>query len=123
MIADFPTLAKLAGTKKPGGVKAWLARNRIKYFVDTKGHPSTTLSALDRALNRGSEETEPNYDPPPWQNSRAASPSPASTKKTAGITKSSRTSGIRSQGSTKASTPSSEPSKSSIRSDPEPSES
>lgn len=52
MIADFEALAKLVKSRKPGVVKAWLARNRVKYFIDSKGHPATTLSALDRALNR-----------------------------------------------------------------------
>src|SRR5688500_16768316 len=115
MIADFKTLQTLAGTKKLGAVKAWLARNRIKYFIDTKGHPSTTLAALDRALHRGESITEPNFDLPTWDSSPAESPSPACTKKTDGITRSSRTSGTRSRGSMKGPTPSSDPSTSSIR--------
>lgn len=69
MIADYDTLKKLSKARGPGAVKAWLARNRIHYFLDTKGNPTTTLSAIDRALNRGKDEDEPNYEPPTWQDS------------------------------------------------------
>src|SRR5690606_12090637 len=118
MIADYETLKKLCKARGPGGVKAWLARNRIKYFIDSKGNPTTTLSALDRALHRGSDNNEPNFELPSWESSPAGSQSRASTKKTAATTRSSRTSGTRSPGSMREQPSYSEPYTSSTRSDP-----
>lgn len=71
MIADYETLKQLSKARGPKGVAAWLARNRIKYFVDAKGRPVTTITALDRALHRGEKDTEPNFEMPPCRNSRA----------------------------------------------------
>lgn len=72
-VADFETLARIAGTRRVRALKAWLARNRIRYFNSVKNRPSTTIAALDRALRRGTdEENEPNYDPPPWDKTRKA---------------------------------------------------
>jgi len=116
MIADFATLCALAATKRPKAVCAWLARNRIHYMIDTKGHPVTTLAALDRALGGGRpDENEPNYDPRQWENLQRASPFQASSKKTADTTKSFKGSGTSCPGSTKAEPPSSEPSQTSKR--------
>src|SRR5687767_6125960 len=98
MIADFATLCTLAATKRPKAVCAWLARNRIHYMLDTKGHPVTTLSAIDRALHRGRDENnEPNIEALlPCPSSTAGSAFRASPKNTADTTSSSATSGTRS---------------------------
>ena len=90
---DFDTLAAYVKTRKVGAVAAWCARNRVLTFRDTKGRPCTTLEALNRALYRGKDNNEPNYDPPPWENSPAASAFRGSSRKTADITKLSETNG------------------------------
>src|SRR4051812_36327246 len=121
MIADYETLKKLSRARGPGGVKTWLARNRIKYFIDSKGNPTTTLSALDRALHRDQDLTEPNFELP-CPSYPAESQSPASSRRTGAITRSSKTNGTRSRGLTKERPSFTEPFTSSTRSDPEQSE-
>lgn len=102
---DFDTLAAYVKTRKVTAVAAWCARNRVLTFRDTKGRPCTTLEALNRALYRGKDNNEPNYEPPTWENSPADSVSRASSRKTADITKLSETNGYRSHGSMKVSKP------------------
>ena len=100
---DFDTLAAYVKTRKVGAVAAWCARNRVLTFRDTKGRPCTTLEALNRALYRGKDNNEPNYEPPPWENSPADSAFRASSRKTADITRLSETNGSGSHGSMRGS--------------------
>lgn len=47
MIADFATLCRMSGYKRPVDVRAWLAKRRIKYLVGKGGKPSTHGHRLD----------------------------------------------------------------------------
>src|SRR5581483_7939332 len=98
---DFDALASFVKTRKVGAVAAWCARNRVLTFRDAKGRPCTTVEALNHALYRGRDnENEPDYS---WESSLADSQFPASSRKTAAITRLSAIAGSRSHASTKGS--------------------
>lgn len=62
-LLSFDELAEKVGTRKVLAIKAWCARNRVKWLPDYKGRPITTLAALDRSLARGKDSnTEPRYE-------------------------------------------------------------
>jgi hypothetical protein len=64
MIADFATLQMLSGYKRPSDVKSWLKASGVSFLVQASGTPVTTLDAINRALNGGGVQREPDFSPP-----------------------------------------------------------
>lgn len=60
MVADFPTLCRLSGRKRPTAVRKWLQERGISYMLNANREPVTTEKALNDALLRG-RKTEPNW--------------------------------------------------------------
>lgn len=60
MLLTFEKLAEAACLKQPAAVRRWCRRNGILYVPDSKGRPTTTVSAYEAAMGRHSA-TEPDW--------------------------------------------------------------
>ena len=56
MILTFAKLQRLSGLTKASAVRAWLRREGVTFLRDRHGKPFTTLDALNRKLQRSSDE-------------------------------------------------------------------
>ena len=60
MLIPFDELAKIANRTKPSAVKRWCQLRGILWMPDADGRPTTSETAYNEALQRGSS-TRPNY--------------------------------------------------------------
>lgn len=56
MLLDFEALKEYSKRTRPGDVITWLNDRGISWTTDGKGNPCTTLTQVDRALERKEEE-------------------------------------------------------------------
>ena len=60
MLIPFDELAKIANRTKPSAVKRWCQLRGILCMPDAEGRPTTSETAYNEELQRGSY-TRPNY--------------------------------------------------------------
>lgn len=60
-VVTFESLVEMSGYKRPADVRRWLRRNGVLYLPGKGGRPSTTQTALDRAMLPGRTKTRPDF--------------------------------------------------------------
>lgn len=55
MVGSAEHLKLMSGYKQKTSVARWCRQNKIQFFLDARGWPTTTPAAIDRALSPGVE--------------------------------------------------------------------